>query len=215
MSQVALARPSVVDALAASLRDQILDGALAPGTPLREVAIAEAFEVSRHTLRSALRQLATEGLVEIRPQRGARVAELDADRLTGLFELRTALEVEAARLALDHGGGRLPEPVHAALRRLVAASRRARPSWRAVSEFHEALHREIVVASRSARIITAYDALAGEMRLFLMQLKPVWSLERMAPHHIELVAALDAGDRDVLRVHIREGLDAVLAPPRP
>ena len=57
-----LHRPSVVDALANALRSRILSGDLAPGAPLRETVLSDAYEVSRHTLRAALRVLASEGL---------------------------------------------------------------------------------------------------------------------------------------------------------
>ena len=72
----ALARVSTVDALAAALRTRILDGELAPGERLRELELAEAYGVARHSLRAALRALAAEGLVTIEPNRGARVARL-------------------------------------------------------------------------------------------------------------------------------------------
>ncbi len=200
--------------LADALRRQILDGALTPGARLREVELAAIYDVSRHTLRTALRQLASEGLVELQPRRGARVATLDPEELFGLFELRTALEMEAAHLAVERGNGRLPDTVHRALDRLVTASGRARPSWTAVADAHARLHGAIVAASESPRIIAAYTALAAEMQLFLLHLRAVWPLERMGPHHRKLVDALEAGDLEALRVHIAEGRDAVLGEAR-
>ena len=116
MSQ-ALRRQSVVDELAALLRTAILDGTIPAGAPLREMELSERYAVARHTLRAALQRLAAEGIVVIEPHRGARVAVLDLDQLMGLFELRTALEVEAARLALDRNDGTLPPEVHQALAR--------------------------------------------------------------------------------------------------
>src|ERR671921_1205477 len=115
-----------VDALAESLRRRILDGELQPGTPLREEALSSEYDVARHSLRSALRSLQGEGIVQIEPNRGARVKSLSPDDVRGLSELRIALEVEAARVALERGGGRLPGAVHEALDRLLAACRRKR-----------------------------------------------------------------------------------------
>jgi DNA-binding transcriptional regulator YhcF (GntR family) len=103
-----LARRSTVDALAEALRARILEGEPEPGTPLREEALAREYDVARHSLRSALRALEAEGIVRIEPHRGARVTALSADDVRGLSTLRTALEVEGARLALAAGGGRLP-----------------------------------------------------------------------------------------------------------
>jgi len=206
-----LARRSVVDELVDALRAAILDGALAAGTPLREVELAGAYDVSRHTLRAALRSLAADGLVEIEPHRGARVAALGREQLLGLYEVRTALEVEAARFALERNGGTLPDSVHRSVARLSAATRRRRPSWSTIAALHAELHGAIVAASGSPRIVAEYERLAAELRLFLLQLRPVWSLERMRTHHEELVAGLEDEGVEVLRRHLRDGADAVLS----
>lgn len=209
-----LARHSVVDELAGVLRVQILDGERVPGARLREVELASSYDVSRHTLRAALRQLAAEGLVRIEPQRGASVARLEVDALVDLFAFRTALEIEAAHRALEFGDGRLPDQVHRALERLVGAGSRSRPSPHAVADAHAALHGALVGASRSPRIVAAYATLAGEMRLFLMQLRPVWSFAQMGPHHVALIEGLESDGTEALRRHLEEGRDAVLADAR-
>lgn len=209
MSSGPLRRLSVVDELAADLRHRILEGDLDAGTPLREIDVATAYEVSRHTLRAALRVLATEGLVRIEPNRGAAVAQLDADDLQGLYELRTALEVEAAHLALERNGGRLPAGVREAVARLRTTCRRTRPSWGAVAAAHADVHGSIVRAAGSARIEAAYTSLAAELQLFLVQLRPVWSLERMVEHHEQLVAGLEREGSEALRRHLRDGAAAV------
>jgi DNA-binding GntR family transcriptional regulator len=74
-----LERPSTVDLLAGDLRREILDGVLPAGARLRERELQETYGVARHSLRAALRSLATEGLVHIEPHRGARVARLTAE----------------------------------------------------------------------------------------------------------------------------------------
>ena len=126
-----------VDSIVDSLRGRILAGELKPGTPLREEALSSEYDVARHSLRSALRTLQGEGLVQIEPNRGARVKSLSPDDVRGLSELRLALEVEAARMALERGGGLLPPVVHRALERLVAVCRRDRASRGAVAQAHE------------------------------------------------------------------------------
>jgi DNA-binding GntR family transcriptional regulator len=206
-----IARVTVVDTLADALRAQILDGALPAGTPLREVELAAAYDVSRHTLRAALRRLAGERIVVVEPHRGARVASLDREQLVAFWELRTALEVEAARLALERHGRRLPPAVHAAAARLSAACGRARPGWQAISDLHAGLHGAIVDASGSDRIRAAYATLAGELRLYVLQLRPTWSYERMAAHHEALVRGLEREGAEALRRHLREGFESVLA----
>jgi DNA-binding GntR family transcriptional regulator len=204
-----LHRVSTVDALADALRREILDGALPAGARLREVELCETYGVARHSLRAALRVLAAEGLVRIEPHRGARVAELTADDVRWLYELRAALELEAAHLALERNGGRLPEPVHAALRRLTDACAGDDPPWSAINEAHAALHAAIVDAAGSPRIAAAHAALSGEMRLFLLALQPHIPADRLAADHAGLVAGLERDGPSVLREHLRTAAETL------
>jgi DNA-binding GntR family transcriptional regulator len=206
-----LLRISTVDALAGAIRGRIFDGELAPGDRLPERELTERYGVARHSVRAALRALASEGLVVIEPHRGASVARLDADGIRSLFELRAALEIEAAHLALERHDGRLPEPVHRAVRRLREICSHANPPWGAVAQAHDEVHLALVRASGSERIARAYDSLAGEMRLFVMALRPHWSLERMAAQHEELVEQLESQGPEALRDHLRAGRESVLS----
>jgi DNA-binding GntR family transcriptional regulator len=199
-----------VDALADSLRRRILAGELVPGTPLREEALSSEYDVARHSLRSALRTLQGEGIVQIEPNRGARVKSLSPEDVRGLSELRIALEVEAARMALERGGGRLPRSVHKALERLVGVCRKDRATRGAVAEAHEALHHEIVLAAHSARLADVHHQAGAELRLFVLQLPPSWTLDRIASDHIELVKRLETEGAEALRPHIEESTRALL-----
>ena len=199
-----------VDALADSLRKRILDGELKPGTPLREEALSSEYDVARHSLRSALRTLQGEGIVQIEPNRGARVKSLSPEDVRGLSELRIALEVEAARIALGRDGGRLPAAVHRALERLVAVCRRDGASRGAAAEAHEALHHEIVLAAHSSRLAEVHRHAGAELRLFVLQLPATWTLERIASDHVELVRRLEAEGAEPLRPHIEESTRALL-----
>jgi DNA-binding GntR family transcriptional regulator len=198
-----------VDLLVDSLRERILAGELKPGTPLREEALSSEYDVARHSLRSALRTLQGEGIVQIKPNRGARVKSLSPEDVRGLSELRLALEVEAARMALERGGGRLPATGHRALDRLVSVCRRRRP-WGEVAGAHEALHHEIVLAAESARLAEVHRQAGAELRLFVLQLPPTWTLERIADDHIELLRRLEAEGADALRPHIEDSTRALL-----
>ena len=201
---------SRVDSLVDSLRKRILAGELKPGTPLREEALSGEYDVARHSLRSALRTLQGEGIVQIEPNRGARVKSLSAEDVRGLSELRLALEIEAARMALRQGDGRFPAAVHRALERLVAACRRDRASMGAVAEAHEALHHEIVLAARSARLAEVHRQAGAELRLFVLQLPPTWTFELIAEDHVELVRRLESEGAEALRPHIEESTRALL-----
>jgi DNA-binding GntR family transcriptional regulator len=198
-----LQRTTTVDALADALRREILDGALPAGARLRERELCEAYGVARHSLRAALRALAADGLVRIEPHRGAQVAQLTPDDVRWLYELRAALELEAAHLALERNGGRLPAGVHEALARLQAACAGDDPPWSAINEAHADLHGAIVAAARSPRIAQAHAALSGEMRLFLLALKPHIPADRLAADHAALVRGLERDGPQVLREHLR------------
>jgi DNA-binding GntR family transcriptional regulator len=205
-----LERPSTVDLLAADLRREILDGALPAGSWLRERELTEGYGVARHSLRAALRALAAEGLVKIEPHRGARVAHLSAEEVRWLYELRAALELEAAHLALERHGGRLPPPVHAALGALEQSCRRPDAPWSEINEAHGALHRAIVEASGSPRIVAAHAALDGEMRLFLLQLQPHLPADRLAADHAALVTGLEREGPPALRDHLRRAAETLV-----
>jgi len=205
-----LERVSTVDALANALRRRILDGDLPTGERLVERELTERYGVARHSLRAALRALAGEGLVELEPNRGARVATLSREGLLELFELRAALELEAAHLMLERNGGGVPAPVRAAVEQLRAVCEQADPPWSDVVAAHDRVHGALVDAAHSPRISRAYAALAGEMHLFVVQLKPSWTLPRMAEHHERLLDELEAEGPAALRRHLRDGAQTVL-----
>lgn len=83
----------------ATLREQILDGELPAGTVLAEVEQAARLGVSRTPLREALSRLAADGLVSSHSGRGLVVTDVSIERIRELFEVREALEEQAARLA--------------------------------------------------------------------------------------------------------------------
>lgn len=92
-------RKTLADAVRARLTEQIVTGALAPGTRLDEHALASRFDVSRTPVREALRQLAASGLVEWRPRHGAVVARISVHQMVEMFEMMAELEGFAGRLA--------------------------------------------------------------------------------------------------------------------
>ena len=82
------------------LRRLILTGALSPGQPIRQDALADLLGVSRVPIREALKILEGEGQVEYRPRRGYVVSELSVEDLSEIYRLRRLLETEAARQAV-------------------------------------------------------------------------------------------------------------------
>lgn len=112
--------PAMSERAAAEIRDAILAGALAPGSPVRQEDLATRLGVSREPVRQALRVLEREGLVRTLPNRRAIVAPVDRALIVDIYELREAIEaLVAAKLA------RGPHVEAAPLRALVAEGRAA------------------------------------------------------------------------------------------
>ncbi|MCS7067018.1 MAG: GntR family transcriptional regulator [Meiothermus sp.] len=93
---------SVREAAYAHLRGAILAGLLQPGTRISEPGLAQELGISRTPVREALQRLSQEGLVELLPNKGARVRVLSADDVREVYDVRALLEGEAATLAAQH-----------------------------------------------------------------------------------------------------------------
>jgi DNA-binding GntR family transcriptional regulator len=104
MSTIADDRLRASDRAYLTLRGEILDADLRAGTVLAEVEQSQRLGVSRTPLREALGRLAAEGLVSTHSGRGVVVTDVSAENVTELFEVREALEVQAARLAARRRG---------------------------------------------------------------------------------------------------------------
>src|SRR5438067_4882383 len=193
VSKVRIEIRSVVDQVYLAMRERILSGELPRGSRLKQEELAAELGVSRTPLREALRRLASEGLVEFQPNRGATVCTHDVADLWHAWAARIALEPGAARLAAQVGD---PAGI-ATLRELIDVQReRAHAggdTYSANRDFHLALvaasgnphlvrFAEMLWVARIARRI--YEAQATDPRVVL-----VW-----ADEHEEIVDALDAGD---------------------
>src|SRR4051812_12677899 len=93
--------PSLHDEILTRLRDHLVEGNLPDGSRVLERQLCEMLGISRTPLREALKVLASEGLVELLPNRGARVRQLNEHDLGELFDLMGGLESLAGRLACE------------------------------------------------------------------------------------------------------------------
>ena len=82
------------------LHAEIMANRLPPGTELSEVALSKQLSVSRGPIREAMGRLAADGLVTVRPRRGAEVRAITPRELVDAYQVREALEVLAVRLAV-------------------------------------------------------------------------------------------------------------------
>jgi DNA-binding GntR family transcriptional regulator len=92
-----ITRVTLHDAVLNQLRDMIIEGTLAPGARINEGQVGAALGVSRTPLREAIKTLASEGLVEIVPARGAVVRRFSEANIREILEVLKALEQTAAR----------------------------------------------------------------------------------------------------------------------
>src|SRR5258706_16148247 len=97
----ALTPASLHGEVLARLRDYLVEGNLADGARVPERQLCEMLGISRTPLREALKVLASEGLVDLLPNRGARVRSLDRTQLRELFDVMGGLEALAGRLACE------------------------------------------------------------------------------------------------------------------
>ena len=211
-SEAALRRPAPVENLTLwqrvydHLRAEILSGRLEPGAELAEVALSEQLGVSRGPLREAIGRLASEGLVTVRPRRGAVVRSLSKEEFVELYQVREALEMLAVRLAVPRLG---PEDV-AALEELVATMA-AHAERGEVAEFFEsnsAFHVRLVEASGNAKLLELYEQLLAQLgRYRLRSLTLRGNLERSVAEHAAILRAAKRGDADraahLMSEHIR------------
>jgi len=111
---LAVERVSTVDHVADRLKAMIADGRLPQGERLREMPLAEAFSVSRTTIRDAIRALAAEGLVTHEFHKGAMVARLSRSDITEVYDIRRLLELPALARA-QNGAAEVTERAELAL----------------------------------------------------------------------------------------------------
>jgi len=199
--------PTRVQMVDQRLRRAILSGALAPDERLITATLSERFSVSPTPLREALQRLAAEGLVEINPQRGARVAALSARDWLEIIELRALLEPIALRDSFAHASeadfGAM-ERARAALAAMVASAS-AEPLELATAnrELHNALLAR-ATSRQQRRMIAVLDA--QSMRYHVVALTKGDVEDLLLAHDDGLRLALDGNDTD----KVAEILDAHL-----
>ncbi|WP_127791973.1 GntR family transcriptional regulator [Agromyces sp. LHK192] len=197
---------TAVDRVADELRSEILRGALATGTPLREEQIAARLGGSRHTVRAAFQRLVAERLAVAEAYRGVRVTSFDRHEIAALQDLRAALECEAVRLARARYGDVWPDevlaPARAALDRFDPGVGDGDVDWLEVEHAHAEFHQALVAASGSPRIVEAYRALGSELLLFLLQVRPHYGLAGLVEEHRLFLADVQQRGPDAVREHL-------------
>ncbi|MBI3210385.1 MAG: GntR family transcriptional regulator [Candidatus Solibacter usitatus] len=212
-----LHRERAVDAVYAVLRQAIVSHGMKPGERLNVDELAAQLGVSLTPVRGAIQQLATEGLVEIRPRSGTFVASLTAQDLDETFRIRCALEclaVEDAVHNIDVGGLRKLRDLLKTLRKPVKSDDDRQMHERANLE----LHQVILDASGNRRLQEMYSALNAHIKIARIHASESgWAtrLQDEQLEHEEIVAGLEARDAartvKAMRKHVYRAKDDLLA----
>ena len=182
------------DEVADRMRDLIHSGELEPKARVNESELTERFGISRTPLREAIKILATEGLLDLLPNRGARVASISRDEIEEIIVVIAGLEGTACELACRVMTDEDIESVATLHDRMVATwkARDAAPYFRLNREIHEGIMR----ASRNATLQSVYAGLSGRTQR-----------SRYTAHQTEeqWAAALDEHERMIPLLRKREG----------
>ena len=178
------------------LRDMIIEGRIDAGARLQEIELGQTLGVSRTPIREALKLLATEGLVELLPGRGARVSRQTPEAVMELFEVISGLERLAAELAAVRMTARDLERMQKLHDRMAAHFEAG--ERHDYFRLNHQIHLSIVSAAKNATLAATHGALmvrARWGRYTALASSERWA-EAMAEHN-ELMAAF--AERDAAR----------------
>lgn len=202
--------------VADGIRSRIIRGELELGTSLSEAALANEFGVSRTPVREALKQLETEGLVQIRPRVGTFVTVPSRGEIIELFQMKELLEGAAARLLALRG---TEAPEFALLKRNIQRSDAAlaandvKAYIDLVGEFHEL----IVEGAGNSKLQAHYRTLVNQLafpRLVSASLSVPGRFAKSEDEHRLMLDILKTGDgataEQFMRHHVRASQEALL-----
>lgn len=205
------------DWAAATLAERIIDGTLRPGERLNEVRLAAQMGISRSPLREAIRRLEEDGLVVTRANHASVVAPLSLEEFHELYQVRSPLELLAAREAAR----RMPlgaDDIEAALAALRALHEAPAPPTHAFVAADLALHRAIWRAAGNRLLLDLLQRLARRVRRYILAASVSGTfvgLDDSLADHQRLVEAVLAGDPDraetAMRAHMEGGRQRLLS----
>ncbi len=203
-----------------SLRSEILDATLAPGDVLAEVELSTRLGVSRTPVREALTRLVSDGLATALSGRGTVVSEVSTGDITGLYELRQALEAQAAALAAQRRTRPPFEALHQRLLQVPTLLDGLEGGLRAyfdlTRDFDQAI--DDAVANNYLRTALRSVRLHSARIRRLSQHNPE-RLKAAAAEHLLIVDAILAGDASLAahatHVHLHQSLSNALASTTP
>ncbi len=193
MSLLRLEKTSLREQALSALRRAITTGQLTPGTHLVETELSDALQISRGTLREAMRQLQQEGLISAGARGRLSVRHLDAKEIRDIFNVRAALEGLAAR-ELASKDDRTADV--AALRHAVTDMEK----WAASNledriEADLRFHRTMCQRTGNETLLHQWSSLEGSIRMSIMFAGVDRAIKNMdAKRHHDIVDAIESGD---------------------
>ncbi|EME50648.1 MULTISPECIES: GntR family transcriptional regulator [Rhodococcus] len=196
-----LEKTSLRQQAVAALRSAITSGALAPSSPLVETELSEMLQISRGTLREAMRQLQQEGLISAGARGRLYVRHLDAKEIRDIFAVRAALEALAVRELAE-----LPDrsTVVPALREALDVMARAEHDLEARIEADLNFHRILCRLTGNETLMHSWQSLEGSIRMSIMFAgleKAVGNMD--VGRHSAIVDAIETGDSDEAAATVR------------
>ncbi len=201
-------RTSLRERVAESLRAALVSGRMAPGTTYSIPALAEQFGVSATPVREAMLDLVNEGIVAPVPNKGFRVVELTDAELDQITDLRRLLEVPTVGAL----AGAIDRMAINRLRALASAVSDAarRGDVVAYVEADRELHLALLAHGGNPRLVEMVGRLRDQSRLYgLEQLAAEGVLVDSASEHLQLIDALESGDRRAAERVMAHHLDHV------
>lgn len=195
--------PTLHDLVVAQLRGILISGELACGSRIPEAALCRRFGISRTPLREALKVMAAEGFVALRPNRGAVVVPVHAESVGPVFEVKGALErligLTVPERATDDDLAAL-EQLHADLREKPTLGDPA-----AYTRINYAFHQRLAQATRNPVLIQSYAALQQKIWRYRFAVNTLPArLESSLAEHERIMAALRARMRLDLAERLEE-----------
>ena len=193
--------PQLGEAVADAVVNALAQGILVPGQRIVEADLAAQLKLSRVPIREAIKILHAQGIVQVVPNRGARVVAFDRTFVEQIFEVRVALEKVALKHARENY---VADPRRLdALREIVSRMERA-AHWLDWVEFRRCdvdFHREICRASGNVIVLKLWEAIARHITIiFGLELAAERDFELVIEQHRELIERLAADDPTLERI---------------
>lgn len=202
-----------------AIRESILAGRIPAGARIAELDLARQLSVSRTPIREALSRLAAEGLVELSPNRGARVSSWTPEELREIFEVRLRLEPYAVRQAVPLLSEADLAELGELAQSMLAVGRPGRDQAVAeIVELNRRFHSLLIGTAGSPALASALTAVthAAVVRQNFQHYSPD-ALSRSLAHHLEIVAAARAREpgwaEAVMRSHLYNARATMLNEP--